>query len=73
MYNFNDANMQTITFVIIILLSTCSNTCMYMDEIGQISTFLVRNLIVILQWGVGGKGGEGEVDICAYTCYYLSE
>ena len=36
---------------------------MYMDKIGQISTFLVRNLIVILQWGVGGKGGEGEVDI----------
>ena len=32
--------------------------CIYMDETGHISNFLVTNLIVILQWG--NKGGEGK-------------
>ena len=35
---------------------------MYKDETGHISTFLVRNLIVVLQWGNKGGEGEGEVD-----------
>ena len=33
-------------------------TCMYKDDTSHISNFLVRNLIVVLQWG--NKGGEGE-------------
>ena len=33
---------------------------MYKDETGHIS--LVRNLIVVLQWGNKGGEGEGEVD-----------
>ena len=40
-------------------------TCMYMDETGHISTFLVTNLIIILQWG--NKGGEGEGEVYMYT------
>ena len=32
---------------------------MYKDETGH---FLVRNLIVVLQWGNKGGEGEGEVD-----------
>ena len=35
---------------------------MYKDETGHISNFLVRNLIVVLQWGNKGGEGEGEVD-----------
>ena len=33
---------------------------MYKDETGHIS--LVRNLIVVVQWGNKGGEGEGEVD-----------
>ena len=33
----------------------------YKDETGHISTFLVRNLLVVLQWGNRGGEGEGEV------------
>ena len=36
-----------------------------MDETGHISTFLVTNLIIILQWG--NKGGEGEGEVYMYT------
>ena len=42
---------------------------MCMDEIGHIS-FLVTNLIVILQWGNKGGEGEGKVEII-HMCIYM--
>ena len=57
--------MQTITVVIILLkvniyvaIKAC--TCMYMDETGHISTFLVTNLIVVLQWRNRVEKGKGK-------------
>ena len=48
MYNFDDANMHNChhsTEGQYVAIKAC--TCLYMDETGHISTFLVTNLIVI--------------------------
>ena len=68
--------MLTWTIVIGQYVAIKACTCMYMDETGHISNFLVTNLIVILQWGNKGGEGEEEVEIihmCIYLGYYLSE
>ena len=63
MYNSDDATMQTITIVNSHYITegqyvACIIYYMYKDETGHISNFLVRNLIVVLQWR--NKGGEGK-------------
>ena len=42
---------------------------MYKDETNHISNFLVRNLIVVLQWG--NKGGEGEGEVGKNIIHYM--
>ena len=50
--------MQTVTILNSHYITEGQYVIMYKDETGHI---LVRNLIVVLQWGNKGGEGEGEV------------
>ena len=61
MYNSDDATIQVITLTEGQYVAIACILLYVQGRTGHISNFLVKNLIVVLQWGYKGGEGEGEV------------